>query len=114
MNNEIKFNPGDKVRVASPNAPTKEYFEKAYSKSGSTKAAPIRLNDVVTIKSIYGVAYGRNVYHIIEDGGVFLWDEDWFQYENSQSKLTSFLNNISNIREESWNAENWWKGENNS
>lgn len=100
MPENYKFKSGDKVRVVSPNAPTKEYFEKAYSKPGSTKAAPVKLNDIVTIKSIYGVAYGRNVYRIIEDGGVFLWDEDWLQNKNIQSKLTSFLNNISNIKEE--------------
>ena len=100
MSENYKFKPGDKVRVVSPNAPTKEYFEKVY-RDVSPKAAPIKLNDVVTIKSIYGVTHGRNIYRIVEDEEIFLWDEDWFQYESAQSELTSFLNGILNTEEES-------------
>ena len=99
MPEDYKFKPGDKVHVVSPNAPTKEYFEKVYNRP--IVGTPIKLNDVVTIKSIHGTPYGRNAYRIIEDEGIFLWDEDWLQYESSQSKLTGFLNNILNIREES-------------
>lgn len=90
-----KFKPGDKVRIVSLEAPTREYFKEEFPTVNNVDYSDtVSRKDVVTIASIYHHPEENEVtiYKIIEDDGFFDWKEDWLK--PVQNKLSSFLNNI--------------------
>ena len=100
-----KFKPGDKVRIIAPNAPTKENFETNFPKINSEKQQVPSQNDILTIDRICYIFSGdtRHRYRVLEDNGMFVWDEDWLDF--AQTKLALFLDDL-NISEKQETTEN--------
>lgn len=94
MLKDYKFKPGDKVRIISPNAPTREYFREHYPHLNSLEYTPNQ-SDILTIAKLGGnpfTIHSSNTYRIVEDGGIYIWEEEWL--ELAYSRISSFLDDL--------------------
>lgn len=95
MPKEPKFKPGDKVRIISQDAPTKEHFRKEFRDSTIYEEPFVpNQNDILTISKVCEPIEGRSqTYKMKEDNGFFIWDEAWLTPYFTE--LSIFLKNIS-------------------
>lgn len=83
------FNPGDKVRIISADAPVVEEkgFKSLNDKIGLFQE--LHVNDIVTIDEYHAKG---NYYKIKEDDGFFIWMACWLG--PCTSKLEEFINSL--------------------
>lgn len=94
MPREPKFKPGDKVCIISPDAPTVEHFKKCFPHTNFDDEPLVKNTDIVTIKRLSNVTTPGDIptYIIVEDNGMFLWDESWLKLR--QTQLSKFLDEL--------------------
>ena len=83
------FNPGDKVRIVSPEAPVVEEkgFKSLNDKIGLFQE--LHVNDIVTIDEYHAKG---DYYKIKEDDGFFMWMPKWLGPVGSD--ITNFINSL--------------------